>query len=92
MAAALLATRRLPPPDPASGAERLLGDVRAAIEAYRVHLHERDELEHVAVTLDWARSHPLVEAARRARRHRMLRIVMWPFMPFLRALRRRVLP
>ena len=29
---------------PASGAERLLGDVRAAIEAYRVHLHERDEL------------------------------------------------
>ncbi len=92
MAAALLATHRLPPPDPAAGAGRLLGDVRAAIEAYRVQLQERDQLEHVAVALDWARAHPLIGFVRRGRKHRTVRILMWPFMPFLRAVRRRLLP
>jgi glycosyltransferase involved in cell wall biosynthesis len=92
MAGALLATRRLPPPDPAAGAERLLGDVRAAIEAYRVQLQERQELDYAADAIGRARMHPLVRAVRRARQHRFGRIVLWPFMPLLRWMRRRMLP
>ena len=62
MAAALLATRRLPPPDPTAGAERLLGDVRAAIEVYRVQLQERHELDYAANAIGLARMHSLRHA------------------------------
>ena len=90
MAAALLATHRLPPPNPTAGAERLLGDVRAAIETYRLQLQERHELEYAASALEWTRVRPLVARVRHARRRRSVRIVMWPFMPMLRSLRRRL--
>ena len=70
MASALLATRRRLPPDPAAGTERLLGDVRAALDGYRVHLQEREELEYAASVISWARAHRLTRLVRRAGQRR----------------------
>jgi hypothetical protein len=92
MAAALLATHKLPPPNPTAGAEMLLSDIRAATETYRLQLQERHELGYAASALEWTRIRPLVARIRRARRRRSVRIVMWPFMPMLRSLRRRLGP
>ena len=68
MASALLAIRRRPPPDATARTERLLNDVRAAIEGYRVQLQEREELEYAASVISWARAHPLARSVRLVRR------------------------
>ena len=60
----------VPPPDATARTERLLNDVRAAIEGYRVQLQEREELEYAASVISWARAHPLAKFVRRARRRR----------------------
>ena len=73
MASALLAIRRRPPPDATARTERLLNDVRAAIEGYRLQLQEREELEYAASVISWARAHPLAKFVRRARRRRSSR-------------------
>ena len=91
MAAALAAIAAGPPPAPTAGAHRLLSDLRAGVEAYRVHLLERNEYARQVQRLDRIRTNRIVAAVWGARRRPGIRHLLKPMRPLWLRIRSRIL-
>ena len=90
MAAALTAINDAPPPAATAGAHRLLSDLRAGVEGYRVHLRERNEYALQAAGFERIRSNRIVVALWAARRKPVVRHLLAPLRPLWLRIRRGV--
>ena len=91
MAAALGAIAAAPQPAATAGAHRMLSDLRAGVEAYRVHLRERNEYALQVQRFERIRANRMVLALWHARRKPVIRHVLKPLRPLWLRVRRRVL-
>lgn len=92
MAAALLAIERSPAPAGTRAAARLTADLRAGLEVYDVRLHERRRWEFEALRfhriVTRVRNRPAVRLMLRARHSRIGQLLVRPFRPLKRRIRR----
>jgi len=90
MAGALRAIAREPGPDPVRAAAALLADQRAAVEAHRGHLQDRDALDRQLRPIRRLRAQPAVARLERARHRRAGRVAVRLARPVLARLVRRL--
>ena len=91
MALALQRIRRDPPPPAIPAARDMAVDIRAMLDAYRVHMHERRAFLREAQRIERVKRLPVVRQARRVRASPQARRMFGPFWPLLRSARRRLL-
>ena len=92
MALALRAILRGPEPAAAPAAARMTADLRATLDTYRIHLHERVVYAREVERLQRLKQLPGIRHVRRLRASRKARRLLRPVWPLLRAARRRLLP
>jgi glycosyltransferase involved in cell wall biosynthesis len=94
MASALLAIARAPQPDGAAASARLTADLRAGMEVYHRHLHERADFARRALRferpLDRVRATRTWRWALRLRHSRPVQVAVRPLRPIKRRVRRAI--
>ena len=91
MALALHKIHRDPPPPAILAARDMAVDIRAMLDAYRLHMYQRHAFAREADRVDRVKRLPVVRQVRRVRASPKARRMFGPVWPLLRAARRRLL-